>query len=687
MKKILIFAGTTEGRRLSEYLAEAGIAHTICVATEYGEIVLKAHPLATVHRGRMNREQMQAYLKEGAFDVVVDATHPYAAAVTENIREAVALAQKKESIPAISYMRLKRETESEDDGTEVSFFAENESCARALEKISGNILLTTGSKELNVYCQSESVKEHLYVRVLPGIESLKICMEQGIQGKQILALQGPFSEELNEAILRQYQIRCLVTKKSGRAGGYEEKLEAARKAGIPVFVVGQASEECGDSFETVCKKLEQLCGRSIFGQERYEIVLAGIGMGSRENLTREVWSAVEQADVIFGAKRVIENFQPHVEKKPFYLASQIIPYLREVQKNGLVSQYRRVVILFSGDSGFYSGCQAMYQALKKEIESRNLPAKMTVLPGISSVAYLAACVGESYQDAAIYSIHGKNEPNLAEKIRRHKKTFLLMSGVEDMRWIGKRLLEAGLAACRVIAGYQLSYPEQEILTLTPEACCELQQEGLYLCLIQNPCPEEQKLTHGRSDTDFIRDKVPMTKEEVREVSICKLRLREQAVVYDVGSGTGSIAVEMAELSDTIQVYAIEKKGEAAALIEQNRAKFGLDNLEVIRGSAPEALEELPVPTHAFIGGSSGNLREILQVLYQKNPQMRIVLNAISLETISELKEIEKEFPLQEKEIVQMQVSRARTVGSYHLMQAENPIWICAFSFREVKHEI
>lgn len=687
MKKILIFAGTTEGRRLSEYLAEAGIAHTICVATEYGEIVLKEHPLATVHRGRMNREQMQAYLKEGAFDVVVDATHPYAAAVTENIREAVALAQKKESILTISYMRLKRETESEDDGTEVSFFAENESCARALEKISGNILLTTGSKELNVYCQSESVKERLYVRVLPGIESLKICMEQGIQGKQILALQGPFSEELNEAILRQYQIRCLVTKKSGRAGGYEEKLEAARKAGIPVFVVGQASEECGDSFETVCKKLEQLCGRSIFGQERYEIVLAGIGMGSRENLTREVWSAVEQADVIFGAKRVIENFQPHVEKKPFYLASQIIPYLREVQKNGLVSQYRRVVILFSGDSGFYSGCQAMYQALKKEIESGNVPAKMTVLPGISSVAYLAACVGESYQDAAIYSIHGKNEPNLAEKIRHHKKTFLLMSGVEDMRWIGKRLLEAGLAACRVIAGYQLSYPEQEILTLTPEACCELQQEGLYLCLIQNPCPEEQKLTHGRLDTDFIRDKVPMTKEEVREVSICKLRLREQAVVYDVGSGTGSIAVEMAELSDTIQVYAIEKKEEAAALIEQNRAKFGLDNLEVIRGSAPEALEELPVPTHAFIGGSSGNLREILQVLYQKNPQMRIVLNAISLETISELKEIKKEFPLQEEEIVQMQVSRARTVGSYHLMQAENPIWICAFSFREVKHEI
>ena len=684
MKNILIFAGTTEGRRLSEALAGTGIAHTICVATEYGEIVLKEHSLVHVHRGRMNREEMQEYLESDAFDIVVDATHPYAEAVTENIKAAVATAQNSANI---LYIRLKRDTMSQEEGTGVSYFADNSSCAKALERIEGNILLTTGSKELAVYCQSGTLKDRLYVRVLPGMESLKICMEQGIQGKQIVALQGPFSEELNEAILRQYKIRCMVTKKSGRAGGYEEKLAAARNVGIPVFVVGQASAETGDSFETVCKRLEQLCGQKILCQEKYEITLAGIGMGNRENLTREAWHAIEQADVIFGAKRVIEKFQPRVEKKPYYQASQIILYLKEVQRNGLVSQYRRVVILFSGDSGFFSGCPAVYQALKKETDCGNLSADITVLPGISSVAYLAACVGVSYQDAAIYSIHGKKELNLAEKIRHHKKVFLLMSGVEDVRAVGAMLLRAGETECQVTVGYQMSYPEQQIRTLTPEQCCKLQQEGLYLCLIQNPDAPERKLTHGRSDADFLREKVPMTKEEVREVSICKLKLREHAIVYDVGSGTGSIAVEMAELSDTIQVYAIEKKEEAAALIERNREKFQLDNLEVIRGSAPEVLEPLPVPTHAFIGGSSGNLKEILQVLYRKNPRMRIVLNAISLETISELKEIEKEFLLQEEEILQMQVIRARTVGSYHLMQAENPIWICSFTFREVEDEV
>ena len=174
----------------------------------------------------------------------------------------------------------------------------------------------------------------------------------------------------------------------------------------------------------------------------------------------------------------------------------------------------------------------------------------------------------------------------------------------------------------------------------------------------------------------------MTKAEIREISICKLQLSEGAVVYDVGSGTGSVAVEMAGLSGSIAVYAIEQKEEAVFLIGRNKEQFGLPNLHVVNGKAPKALETLPVPTHAFIGGSSGQLREILDCLYKKNPQMRIVLNAISLETISELKEILTQFRVTEEEVVQVQVNRMKPVGSYHLMQAENPVWICSFRFQE-----
>ena len=188
------------------------------------------------------------------------------------------------------------------------------------------------------------------------------------------------------------------------------------------------------------------------------------------------------------------------------------------------------------------------------------------------------------------------------------------------------------------------------------------------------------LTHGKADVEFIRDKVPMTKEEVREVSICKLKLYEGAVVYDIGSGTGSIAVEIAGLSDEVKVFAVEHKAEAVSLIARNKEKFELNNIEIVSGKAPDGLEELPVPTHAFIGGSGGRMKEILSALYQKNSQMRVVINAISMETICEMKEVLSTFSIQNEDVVQIQVSRAKRVGAYHMMQAENPVWICAFDF-------
>ena len=185
-----------------------------------------------------------------------------------------------------------------------------------------------------------------------------------------------------------------------------------------------------------------------------------------------------------------------------------------------------------------------------------------------------------------------------------------------------------------------------------------------------------------ADCVFIRNKVPMTKEEVREISICKMQLHEEAVVYDIGSGTGSIAVELAGLSDNIKVYAIEQKKEAISLIKQNKEKFQLQNITVIEKNAPEGLTELPVATHAFIGGSGGRMKEILNTLYLINPNMRVVVNAISIETICEMKEMLSLYKMEVEDIVQVQISRAKKVGSYHLMQAENPVWIYAFRFGE-----
>lgn len=673
MKEILIFAGTTEGRELSEYLAVAGIAHTLCVATEYGEIVLKEHPLVKVHKGRMNQEEIEVYIEAGNFGAVVDATHPYAEMVTQNIKNAM----QDIDIP---YLRLKRESNVTSSYEKIQYFKDSVSCAKALKKTDGNILLTTGSKELSVFAKFIDRNERLYVRVLPGIESLQLCVDCGIVGKQILALQGPFSTQMNEAMFRQYQIRCLVTKESGNAGGYQEKLDAAQNLGIPVFVIGCPAEQECYTFEEVCQKLEMICDQVIKRKAGFHITLAGIGMGNPNCLTKEVEKEIAEADILLGADRMIAGYQPKIEKMPYYTAEQIIPYLEEMPNVTGSRDDRRVVILFSGDTGFYSGCQKLYDALLREVNDGRLQAIVTVMPGISSVAYLAACMGENYQDAAICSMHGKELPNLAKRIRREKKIFLLMSGLKDVHKLGELLLDAGLVDCSVVAGYQLSYPEQQLLELNPKECLKLQKEGLYTCCIKNPKPKRKMLTHGKADMEFIRDKVPMTKEEVREVSICKLKLYEGAVVYDIGSGTGSIAVEIAGFSDEIKVFAVEYKEEAVSLIAQNKEKFELNNIEIVSGKAPDGLEELPVPTHAFIGGSGGRMKEILSALYQKNSQMRVVINAISMETICEIKEVLSTFSIQNEDVVQMQISRAKRVGAYHLMQAENPVWICAFDF-------
>lgn len=676
MKEILIFAGTSEGRTLSDFLIQKNLPHTICVATEYGEDCLEEHPIRTIVCGRMDAREMEDFLmKQGRehWIAVVDATHPYAVDVTKNIQ----LAVRHQNLP---YLRLKRDLEAEKEYSKLFYLASSEVCAEALEQTKGNVLLTTGTKDLKVYCERETLKSRIIARVLPGMESLSLCIEQGLHGRQIIAMQGPFTVEMNQALIQQYEIQAMVTKQSGVAGGFGEKVQAAKNADIPLYVIGQPEETEGLNFEQTCVKLLELCGKpsplEYTGVDKFQITLAGIGMGEIKGLTVEVQQAIEEADLLLGAERMLQPFSAKVEKKPYYLAKQILPYLEQYPNPA------KVVILFSGDSGFCSGTKSLYQVLQQAVEEERLSASVHILPGISSVSYMAAKTGESYEDAEVLSMHGKQLFQLVRRIQSSKKLYLLVSGVEDVQRLGQLLLDAGLSDCEITTGYQLSYKEENIIKRTPKECTELKDEGLYICLIKNPNPIGIRVTPGYPDGEFLRAKVPMTKEEVREVSLCKLRLKQESVCVDIGSGTGSIAVEMACLSPKIQVYALEQKEEAVALIQQNKEKFLVDNLYIIHGKAPDGLEQVPKATHAFIGGSGGNLRQILQALYEKNPKMRVVLNAISLETISEIQNIFADVPCCQQEIVQLQVSRSREVGSYHLMQAENPIWICAFTFCE-----
>lgn len=690
MKKILIYGGTTEGRVLAETLTEKGYFCEVCVATEYGQQVMTDSDNIQIQQGRLSVEQMKKKLQTDRYLAVVDATHPFATEVTKNIKESV----RQSKTPFFRLFREENEEKGEDFGL---FYDDLEACISFLKQTKGKILLTTGSKDLHRFCQEDGLRKRLIVRVLPGMESLSLCYESGLEGKQIIAMQGPFSLEMNIATIRQYGISHLVTKESGKVGGVDQKIEAARRENILCHRIRRPEEKHsrGFSMRQVVEQIEALekekladdkSGQEIIKKsqkaDKMRIYLAGIGMNGKDSLTLEAKRAIEQSDYLFGAKRMIQAFNPKKGKYPYYLKEQILPCILEMQKK---EEALCVTILFSGDTGFYSGCQKMYEALQKLQD-----VEVFILPGISTIAALSAKTGICWQDAYILSMHGIEETlwmsKLSYALRHSQKIFFLTSGLQDIKKLGKILLRQEQQEANLYLGYQLSYPEEEILKIKAKECEHITKKGLYAGILVPNRQKKFRITPGILDAEFLRDKVPMTKEEVREISICKLGLTKDATVYDIGSGTGSIAIEMAMLSPDIKVYAIETKEVAVELIKKNKEQFFLPNIEVISALAPQGLQALPKPSHVFIGGTKGNLLEILQCLYEKQGDLRIVINAITIETLVQIQEIRKHFPIEDEEIIQVGVARSKKLGAYHLMQAENPIFIVSFSLKAKKQE-
>lgn len=241
---ILLFGGTAEGRELAGWLLDRHIPALVCVATEYGETLLP--PGVEAHVGRLDRDGMEALMGSRPFTHVVDATHPYAVEVTANIKAAAEAA----GLPRLRLVRMS-------DGEDLCHKAENmAAAAEMLEGLPGNVLLTTGSKELDAFAKPGLV-ERCYPRVLPMVDSLNRCLELGFPPRHIICMQGPFSKELNVALLRQYDAKILVTKDTGGYGGFREKAEAAREAGAALLVVERPGDETGYTLEEIQKILKE----------------------------------------------------------------------------------------------------------------------------------------------------------------------------------------------------------------------------------------------------------------------------------------------------------------------------------------------------------------------------------------------------------------------------------------------
>lgn len=657
MSEILIFAGTSEGRAVAEFLNERGQKAHVCVATEYGESLLPQGEFLEISHERMDRDQMEALMASMGPDIlVVDATHPYAVQVTENIRQACAAVKAP-------YLRLIRPLGGTDDGA--VYVKDTAEAVEYLKATKGDILVTTGSKELKAFCALPDYKNRVYARVLSIPQVAASCAALGFEGKHLICMQGPFSRELNAAMIRQLHTRWLVTKESGVAGGFQEKCLAARDTGSRLVIIGRPRQEEG---LTLAECLEELARRLHLAppkaeealQEPRRISLVGIGMGTADTMTVEGKRALAEAQLLIGARRMLEKTAlPGQTVYAAYKPEEIRDYIEAHP------QYRRVAIALSGDVGFFSGAKKLLQVLGDQVQ---------IYCGISSLVYFCGRLRTCWEDVLPVSVHGRQR-NLPGLLRQHARIFAIVGTDTGVGQICRTLVDCGMGQVQVAVGERLSYPEEKITRGSARELADKKTDPLSVILLENPEAADLVVTHGIPDDAFVRDRVPMTKEEVRSVSLSKLRLTRNATIWDVGAGTGSVSVEMARMAVDGMVYAVEKKEEAAALIGKNREAFGICNLQVIRGVAPEALGDLPAPTHVFIGGSSGNLAEIMELVLRKNPRARVVINCITLETMAEALQCIRQLPVEDVDIAQITAAKGKTAGPYHLMMGQNPVTV------------
>ena len=402
--------------------------------------------------------------------------------------------------------------------------------------------------------------------------------------------------------------------------------------------------------------------------------IIGIGPGQSDYIYPLAAQLIAQAEVLIGGRRnLAELAQPGQET--LVIDRGLAAVAEYIGQNW---QSRRLVVLASGDTSLFS--------VRVYLQKRLPQVPFTVLPGISSLQYLLARRGLNLNELKIITLHGSNSANLLNTVMRERCTAIFTGGENSPQAIAGRLQALDFAELTLTVGENLSYPDERVTSGTPQQIAAGRFADLSLMLVENAAPQCRPwpyLPVGLPDELFKRHvgekAVPMTKSEVRAIITSKLRLEENSRLLEIGAGTGSVTIEAALAAHDGRVWALEKNPAAVETCRANIARFGLDNITLLEGAAPEAIPD-EVFDRVFIGGSGGNMADIVARVLRQNAPLRIVISAITLESVSEALAALKQGGGHNLEIVQAAVARSKPAGSKHLMMGLNPITIIAADF-------
>ena len=385
-----------------------------------------------------------------------------------------------------------------------------------------------------------------------------------------------------------------------------------------------------------------------------------IGMGaSSDTLTAEAREALGRAELVAGAQRLLDAL-------PAGVTAERVPAVQPADVLAAVAGAQNAAVLYSGDTGFYSGAAGLLVRLQEA----GIPAR--VLPGISSVQMLAAALGRPWQDWNLVSAHGRPCDPVAAVCGGQPAFFLTGTGESVPADLCAQLTAAGLGTLPVTVGENLGLASRRIFAGTAAGAAG-ERFGPLAVLLAEPAFRLPARTPGWPDETFVRaEGVPMTKRAVRAQVLAQLALCPGETVWDVGAGTGSVSLEMAYANGGAPVWAVERLPEACAVLEENRRRLGGWNVRPVSGEAPAALAGLPAPDAVFIGGTRGRLGPILDAALAANPAARIGLTAIALETLAAALDACAARGL-EAEITQ--IAAAHAAGRPHLLRAANPVFV------------
>lgn len=410
------------------------------------------------------------------------------------------------------------------------------------------------------------------------------------------------------------------------------------------------------------------------------VYIVGIGDEGMESLSPRARAIVLQAETLAGGERLLAMVPPAAaERLP--LGSGIAGTVEALaQRLG----ERRVVVLASGDPGFFGIAGLLVERLGKD--------RVEIIPAVSSLQLAFARIKESWDDASFLSVHGRSLVDLAKSVAGRPKVAILTDDTNSPTAVARALLAAGIEEYHAYVCENLATPRERVLALTLPALAATQTDGrsILVLLRQDGLPargaEVEVATeigpwqYGIPDEEFAQRRPQrglLTKLEVRLVSLAKLGLNRSSIAWDIGAGSGAVAIEAAMVARAGTVYAVERDDEGIALIHRNLAKFGTKNVVVVHRCAPEALAGLPAPDAVFVGGSGGQLAGILDVVAGRlRPNGRVVVNAATLETagaaLAGLKE--RDFTV---ESTLLQVARSKDLGGLTHFAALNPVFVIA----------